>query len=455
MDAGQARLSHKQVEQHRRLKAKQYFGQLRCLVPTGLDQKNDRNKVLSLAVEHLRSLKAGKGATAEGASTESNSDLIFSMDADDMQQVKPLEPTKAGDAEEDKRLSHNEVEQKRRQQARQHYEELRALLPNSAKFDKNTLLQHAIQAIRERAGVSEQELARMMAEMPASADNEGDGMGDCGEADASAASAAAMGLAQLAGAAFKSPLSESPTDVLSFAASIAWGPRATNMSANAQKDLTQVKIKAEQSKEGVVQGVESHGEVQGRGGDERKRKVGEDGVEPGVARRVKLSANFKTGGKEPEARPEPTDEVASAGTRMVRGGTRVRKSSEGESAATEDADRKKSRVVWPEAAEAAAKPEGGAAMQLAKEGGGQVTQRAFEDEMDGLDALSLLSHCAVQLQSSMPNTPVLSGREMSWGETSIMNALPAMSLQASAPSSASKGSMIVRAAVGALAAARK
>jgi hypothetical protein len=401
------------VEQHRRLKAKQYFGQLRCLVPTGLDPKNDRNKVLSLAVDHLRSLKVGKGATAEGASMESNSDLIFSMDADDMQQAKPHEPTKAGDAEEDKRLSHNEVEQKRRQQARQHYEELRALLPNSAKFDKNTLLQHAIQAIRELAGVSEQDLARMMAEMPASADNEGDGMGDCGDADASAASAAAMGLAQLAGAAFKSPLSESPTDVLTFAASIAWVPRDThNLSANTQKDLTQMKIKTEQSKEGVVQCVESHGEVQGRGGEERKRKVGED----------------------------------------------LRRSSEGDagkSAATEDADRKKSRILWPEVAEAAVKPEGGAAMQLAKEGGAQEPQRTFEDEMDGLDALSLLSHCAVQLQSSMPNTPVLSGREMSWGETSIMSALPAMSLQASAPSSASKGSMIVRAAVGALAAARK
>ncbi len=413
MDVGQARLSHKQVEQHRRLKAKQYFGQLRCLVPTGLDPKNDRNKVLSLAVDHLRSLKVGKGATAEGASMESNSDLIFSMDADDMQQAKPHEPTKAGDAEEDKRLSHNEVEQKRRQQARQHYEELRALLPNSAKFDKNTLLQHAIQAIRELAGVSEQDLARMMAEMPASADNEGDGMGDCGDADASAASAAAMGLAQLAGAAFKSPLSESPTDVLTFAASIAWVPRDThNLSANTQKDLTQMKIKTEQSKEGVVQCVESHGEVQGRGGEERKRKVGED----------------------------------------------LRRSSEGDagkSAATEDADRKKSRILWPEVAEAAVKPEGGAAMQLAKEGGAQEPQRTFEDEMDGLDALSLLSHCAVQLQSSMPNTPVLSGREMSWGETSIMSALPAMSLQASAPSSASKGSMIVRAAVGALAAARK
>ena len=101
--------------------------------------------------------------------------------ADDVQQVKPHQPTKAGDAGEYKRLSRNEVEQKRRQQARQHYEELRALIPNSANFDKNTLLQHAIQAIRDRAGVSEQELARMMAEMPASADNEGDGMGDFGD----------------------------------------------------------------------------------------------------------------------------------------------------------------------------------------------------------------------------------------------------------------------------------
>ena len=40
----QARMSHKQVEQHRRLKAKQYFDELRCLIPNGTDPKCDRNR---------------------------------------------------------------------------------------------------------------------------------------------------------------------------------------------------------------------------------------------------------------------------------------------------------------------------------------------------------------------------------------------------------------------------
>ena len=37
-------MSHKQVEQHRRLKAKQYFDELRCLIPNGTDPKCDRNR---------------------------------------------------------------------------------------------------------------------------------------------------------------------------------------------------------------------------------------------------------------------------------------------------------------------------------------------------------------------------------------------------------------------------
>ena len=202
------------MEQHRRLKAKQYFDQLRCLVPTGRDPKNDRNKVLSLAIEHLRSLLAGKDVTAKGTSMEPTGDLIFSMDADEVQQAKCEEATvqaktddssKAGEAlsEADKRLSHNEVEQKRRQEARHRYDELRALLPNASKFDKNTVLQHTIQAIQELAGVSDQALSKMMSELPVcDADNEGDSMVDSSASNA--ISAAASGLAQLASAGHKS-----------------------------------------------------------------------------------------------------------------------------------------------------------------------------------------------------------------------------------------------------------
>jgi len=414
--AGQARLSHKQVEQHRRLKAKQYLDQLRCLVPTGRDPKNDSNKVLSLAIEHLRSLLAGKDVTAKGTSMEPTGDLIFSMDADEVQQAKCEEATvqaktddssKAGEAlsEADKRLSHNEVEQKRRQEARHRYDELRALLPNASKFDKNTVLQHTIQAIQELAGVSDQALSKMMSELPVcDADNEGDSMVDSSASNA--ISAAASGLAQLASAGHKSPLSESPTDVLTFAASIAWLP------ACEKKGKTNATAKAEPSEEGVIQqmreSVGSDGAVQKQGGEERKRKVGEEGE------RAKGDA--------------------------------------GRLAAAEDADRKKSRTVWPEATAAVVKQEEGAATeQQAREAREREAQRAFEDEMDGLDALSLLSHCAVQLQASLPNTPVLTGREGSWGETSIMSALPPMSLQAQAPPSAGKGSLALLAAAGAAA----
>ena len=45
-------MSHKQVEQHRRQKAKLYFDELRCLVPTGRDPKNDRNRVLQVPLIH-------------------------------------------------------------------------------------------------------------------------------------------------------------------------------------------------------------------------------------------------------------------------------------------------------------------------------------------------------------------------------------------------------------------
>lgn len=49
--------------------------------------------------------------------------------------------------EPEKRLSHKEVEQRRREKAKQYFDELRALLPfggDSAKFDKNAILHHSI-----------------------------------------------------------------------------------------------------------------------------------------------------------------------------------------------------------------------------------------------------------------------------------------------------------------------
>eukprot|EP00287_Rhodomonas_sp_CCMP768_P008650 CAMPEP_0196736338 /NCGR_PEP_ID=MMETSP1091-20130531/14433_1 /TAXON_ID=302021 /ORGANISM="Rhodomonas sp., Strain CCMP768" /LENGTH=148 /DNA_ID=CAMNT_0042080051 /DNA_START=181 /DNA_END=623 /DNA_ORIENTATION=- len=70
-----SRMSHKQVEQHRRLKAKQYFDELRCLVPGGTDSKNDRNRVLQLAIDHLKAL-TGQGPAIPTIKEESDKDEV-------------------------------------------------------------------------------------------------------------------------------------------------------------------------------------------------------------------------------------------------------------------------------------------------------------------------------------------------------------------------------------------
>mmetsp|Transcript_50004 Transcript_50004/g.156498 ORF Transcript_50004/g.156498 Transcript_50004/m.156498 type:complete len:487 (-) Transcript_50004:198-1658(-) len=70
--------------------------------------------------------------------------------------VVPMQP------EPDKRLSHKEVEQRRREKAKQYFDELRGLLPyggDSAKFDKNAILHHSIALIKQLLSELEQEEA--------------------------------------------------------------------------------------------------------------------------------------------------------------------------------------------------------------------------------------------------------------------------------------------------------
>eukprot|EP00283_Hemiselmis_rufescens_P016618 CAMPEP_0173454470 /NCGR_PEP_ID=MMETSP1357-20121228/52477_1 /TAXON_ID=77926 /ORGANISM="Hemiselmis rufescens, Strain PCC563" /LENGTH=202 /DNA_ID=CAMNT_0014421499 /DNA_START=5 /DNA_END=613 /DNA_ORIENTATION=+ len=65
-------------------------------------------------------------------------------------------------SEPDKRLSHKEVEQRRREKAKQYFDELRGLLPyggDSAKFDKNAILHHSILLIKHLIQELEQEEA--------------------------------------------------------------------------------------------------------------------------------------------------------------------------------------------------------------------------------------------------------------------------------------------------------
>lgn len=386
-------MSHKQVEQHRRQKAKQYFDELRCLVPNGRDPKNDRNKVLSLAIDHMQNLKAGKVTDSQSSTSsttsDGNPDLIFTMDADDMPTSKTAESDsqpKAAESEADKRLSHNEVEQKRRKQARQHYDELRALLPNAAKYDKNTVLACTIQVMRQMSDISEQALAKMVSELSSEIDN-ADNTSVEKACDKSAVVWAACSLAQLQCDA-SNCFSESPTSVVSFAASLAQG-------------------------------------VAGVGEEEKKLSRKRSSFNVGVVT-VKKEEQAQAHGL---AAVQETGETASGD-------------------AHEENERKRLRTLSPHEADATL-ARAMAAEQLAAHEKQEEDKEAFENEMDSLDALSRLAHCAAQLQVSQPSTPLMGpskhAREKSWGETSIMNALPSMSLS-STPGSAGKGSFIAAAA---------
>lgn len=132
------RMSHKQVEQHRRLKAKMYFDDLRSILPN-VDVRSDRNKVLAVAIDYIKDLQGipippgQRACERAGLRTDEDDDgLMFDMD-------------------DGQKLSHNVVEQRRRHLAKGYFDELRALLPHpqAAKFDKNTVLQHTLILLRD------------------------------------------------------------------------------------------------------------------------------------------------------------------------------------------------------------------------------------------------------------------------------------------------------------------
>mmetsp|Transcript_22318 Transcript_22318/g.53546 ORF Transcript_22318/g.53546 Transcript_22318/m.53546 type:complete len:471 (+) Transcript_22318:123-1535(+) len=58
MDDSTERLSHKEVEQRRREKAKQYFDELRTLLPCGADSKFDKNTILQNTIAMIKQLQA-------------------------------------------------------------------------------------------------------------------------------------------------------------------------------------------------------------------------------------------------------------------------------------------------------------------------------------------------------------------------------------------------------------
>mmetsp|Transcript_61773 Transcript_61773/g.147721 ORF Transcript_61773/g.147721 Transcript_61773/m.147721 type:complete len:313 (-) Transcript_61773:1327-2265(-) len=133
------RMSHKQVEQFRRQKAKEYFEELRELLPNNTDHRCDRNKILQEAITYVRELKGMKGGTSQDDEDGTNEDMQFEMED-------------VAESEGGAKPSHNEVEQRRRLLAKQYFDELRSLLPNAAKFDKNTVLVNTILLIKNLTG---------------------------------------------------------------------------------------------------------------------------------------------------------------------------------------------------------------------------------------------------------------------------------------------------------------
>lgn len=67
------------------MKAKQYFEELRAMIPAGVDARSDRNKVLWVAIDYLREL-LGKPSlstsrfSAGSSGTEEEQELMFEMD---------------------------------------------------------------------------------------------------------------------------------------------------------------------------------------------------------------------------------------------------------------------------------------------------------------------------------------------------------------------------------------
>jgi hypothetical protein len=137
-DMGVERMSHKQVEQFRRQKAKEYFEELRELLPHTTDHRCDRNKILQETISYVRELK-GLSTVKSPEDDDSKNEMQFDMDD-------------VADSEPSAKPSHNEVEQRRRLLAKQYFDELRGLLPNAAKFDKNTVLVNTIQLIKNLRG---------------------------------------------------------------------------------------------------------------------------------------------------------------------------------------------------------------------------------------------------------------------------------------------------------------
>ena len=180
------KLSHNQVEHNRRLKAKQLFDELKLLLPGGEDplKVRDRNALLKMAVDVMKALQSyiskiesnmpdcsplhndTKAESKENSGTDDEahfrgpgnySEVLAGLNQSTAEQTAfagmEME-LESGD--QDRKLSHSEAEQRRRQIARNYYNELRAFLPGNDKdkLDKNAVLQRTIFCIKQAAAAA-------------------------------------------------------------------------------------------------------------------------------------------------------------------------------------------------------------------------------------------------------------------------------------------------------------
>jgi len=180
------KLSHNQVEHNRRLKAKQLFDELKLLLPGGEDplKVRDRNALLKMAVDVMKALQSyvskiesnmpecsalhheTKTESKENSGTDDEaqfrtpgnySEVLAGLNQSGAEQAAfaGMEMDLEG-GDQDRKLSHSEAEQRRRQIARNYYNELRAFLPGNDKdkLDKNAVLQRTIFCIKQAAAAA-------------------------------------------------------------------------------------------------------------------------------------------------------------------------------------------------------------------------------------------------------------------------------------------------------------
>jgi hypothetical protein len=73
------------------MKAKQYFEEVRAMLPYGVDSRSDRNKVLAVAIDYIRELQGAAPVSRRKMSLthdEAECDLMFEMEDSPHQKLR-------------------------------------------------------------------------------------------------------------------------------------------------------------------------------------------------------------------------------------------------------------------------------------------------------------------------------------------------------------------------------